>query len=195
MFTNSKEIILASGSPRRQAYFKDLGLFFRVVPALIEEVCAPSEKVVHYIERLAKEKAEYVASRYPNQWIVAADTVVCLGDVLLEKPINRDDAIRMLLALSGMEHTVRTALCFRHKTQAVNKVLTVNTQVLFWNFNEHTAISYVDSGESMDKAGSYAIQGKGAFLVREIHGSYSNVVGLPLYELVEKLKEFKLIAD
>jgi len=193
MFLNTEKIILASGSPRRKAYLEEMGLSFRVVPASIKEECASGEAPEHYIRRLAQEKSLYVAAKHPDCWVIAADTVVCLGDLLLEKPFDKENAVKMLMTLSGLEHIVRTAVCIHHGGKSILKVCSVSTRVLFWDFNEHVAKSYVDSGEPMDKAGSYGIQGMGAFLVREIHGSYSNVVGLPLYELIEMLRQCKLI--
>jgi septum formation protein len=193
LLNSTEEIILASGSPRRHAYFKDLGLFFRVIPADIEEKKIPAETPVAYIERLAREKAESVAEKYPEHWIVAADTVVCFDDMVLEKPDNKDAAVEMLLRLSGHEHTVRTAVCLQNKAQGVSEICSVSTVVLFWDVTEDMIRAYVQSGEPMDKAGSYGIQGKGAFLVREIHGSYSNVVGLPLCEFIGMLNRYDLL--
>jgi septum formation protein len=195
IFSNTEKIILASGSPRRKAYLKEMGLSFRVVPASIEEKCALGEEPKHYIRRLAQEKALCVAAKYPDCWIVSADTVVCLGNLLLEKPLDKEDAVKTLMTLSGQEHTVRTALCLHHNEKSVVKIRAVSTRVIFWDYTEDVAKSYVDSGEPMDKAGSYGIQGKGAFLVREIHGSYSNVVGLPLCEFIEMLSQCKLITN
>jgi len=193
LFNSAEEIILASGSPRRHAYFKDLGLSFRVVPADIEEKKIPAETPVAYIERLAREKAESVAEKNPGNWIVAADTVVCLGDMVLEKPENEAAAVAMLLRLSGREHTVRTAVCLQNKAQGISEICSVSTVVVFWDVTEDMVRAYVQSGEPMDKAGSYGIQGKGAFLVREIHGSYSNVVGLPLCEFIGMLNRHELL--
>jgi nucleoside triphosphate pyrophosphatase len=193
LFNSVEEIVLASGSPRRHAYFKDLGLCFRVIPADIEEKKIPAETSVAYIERLAREKAESVAQKYPENWIVAADTVVCFEDMVLEKPDNEAAAVEMLLRLSGREHTVRTAVCLLNKAQGVSDICLVSTVVVFWNVTEAMVRAYVQTGEPMDKAGSYGIQGKGAFLVREIHGSYSNVVGLPLFEFIEMLNRYQLL--
>ena len=193
LFNSAEEIFLASGSPRRRAYFKDLGLFFRVIPPNIEERRFSTETPVAYIERLAREKAENVAEKYPGNWIVAADTVVCLENMVLEKPVNEAAAVEMLLCLSGREHTVRTAVCLHNKAQGVSGICSVSTVVVFWDVPEKVLRAYVQSGEPMDKAGSYGIQGKGAFLVREIHGSYSNVVGLPLCELIGMLNQYGLL--
>jgi septum formation protein len=195
IFANTEKIVLASSSPRRKSYLMEMGLSFRVVPASIEEKCAFGEDQVHYIRRLAQEKALCVAARYPDSWVVAADTVVCLDMLLLEKPVDKKDAIQMLMSLSGREHIVRTALCLHNREQSVLEICSVSTRVVFWDFSRDVASSYVDSGEPMDKAGSYGVQGKGAFLVREIHGSYSNVVGLPLYEFIEMLNKYDLISN
>ncbi len=182
---NPQELILASGSPRRRCFFQDLGLNFRVVVPAIEEKLQPAEKPVAYIERLAREKADNVAEQYPDHWIVSADTVVCCDDSILEKPVDGEDALKMLMRLRGREHVVRSSVCLVHKNKSIVDVCSVVTQVKFWHFTEGMARHYVQTGEPMDKAGSYGIQGQGAFLVREIIGSYSNVVGMPLVECIE----------
>jgi nucleoside triphosphate pyrophosphatase len=193
LLTNGEKIILASGSPRRRAYFEDLGLSFTVSVANIEEKIFPGESPVSYIERLAYSKAGNVAEKNPKQWIVAADTVVCFEGMVLEKPVDEEDAISMLLRLSGQEHVVKTSICLLNREQSVADIRSVSTRVLFWKFPEDMARAYVETGEPLDKAGSYGIQGKGGSLVREIHGSYSNVVGLPLCEFIEMLSHRQLI--
>ncbi len=195
LFNNTEELILASGSPRRRTYFEDLGLTFHVMAADIEEIILPTESPGTYVERMAREKAESVAGKYHDRWIVAADTVVCFEDMVLEKPVDKNDAVEMLLRLSGKEHVVRTGVCLLNKNISVCDICSVSSRVIFWDFSEDVLKSYVQSGEPMDKAGSYGIQGKGAFLVREIHGSYSNIVGLPLYEFLEMLARHKLISS
>ncbi|MBU0943263.1 MAG: septum formation inhibitor Maf [Proteobacteria bacterium] len=193
LFTSLTEIILASGSPRRRAYFEDLGLSFRVLSADIEEKLQPGESSRVYVERLAEEKARAVAAENEKSWIVGADTVVCFEEMVLEKPDDEQRALEMLMRLSGNDHVVQTAVCLFNQSLSVCEVVTVTTRVFFWDFGEKVAWAYVQSGEPLDKAGSYGIQGKGAFLVREIQGSYSNVVGLPLCELLEMLYRYKLI--
>ena len=193
LFNSTEELILASGSPRRRAYLEDLGLRFRVMPADIEEIILPSESPGTYIERMAREKAENVAVKCYDSWIVAADTVVCFEDMVLEKPVDKSDAVEMLSRLSGKEHVVRTGVCLLNRNLSVCDICSASSRVIFWNFTEDVLKSYVQSGEPMDKAGSYGIQGKGAFLVREIHGSYSNIVGLPLYEFLDMLARHELI--
>jgi nucleoside triphosphate pyrophosphatase len=195
LFTCLTEIILASRSPRRRSYFEDLGLSFRVLSADIEEKLQSGESSLVYVERLSEEKARAVAGENSKSWIVAADTVVCFEEMVLEKPDDEYQALDMLMRLSGNDHVVQTAVCLYNQSLSVCEVVTVSTRVFFWNFSEEVAWAYVQSGEPMDKAGSYGIQGKGAFLVREIQGSYSNVVGLPLCELLEMLLRYKLIRD
>jgi len=195
LFNSTEALILASGSPRRRAYLEDLGIVFRVIAADIEEIILPAESADTYIARMAREKAESVAGTYSDCWIVAADTVVCFEDMVLEKPVDKNDAVEMLLRLSGKEHLVRTGVCLLNKDLSVCDICSVCSRVVFWNFTEDVVRSYVQSGEPMDKAGSYGIQGKGAFLVREIHGSYSNIVGLPLYEFIAMLARHKLISS
>ena len=192
---NPQELILASGSPRRRSFFQDLGLVFRVVAAAIEEKPQPAEKPVTYIERLAREKAENVAEQFPDQWIVAADTVVCCDESILEKPVDSEDALKMLMRLRGREHVVRSSVCLLHKRKSIIDGCSVATRVKFWRFTEDMARNYVQTGEPMDKAGSYGIQGQGAFLVREIIGSYSNVVGMPLVECIEMFIRHGVLKD
>ncbi len=192
---NTEEIILASGSPRRRAYFEDLGLVFRVVSADIEERLKPGEMSLAYVKRLAQEKARAVADENSKSWIVAADTVVCFNEMVLEKPDNEQQALKMLMRLAGNDHLVRTAVCLINLSLSVCEVVAVTSRVSFWSFSEELAWAYVQSGEPLDKAGSYGIQGKGAFLVREIRGSYSNVVGLPLFELLEMLNRHGVIVS
>ncbi len=195
LFSNVEKIILASASPRRCAYFEDLGLSFAVQPADVEEKQQAGEGSHSYVMRLAEEKARAVGGRNRKNWIVAADTVINFQDRILEKPVDSYDARKMLMLLSGKEHLVQTAVCLFHESKFVCEVIIVTTRVLFWDFSAVIAEAYVQSGEPMDKAGSYGIQGRGAFLVREIQGSYSNVVGLPLCELLELLARYHVISQ
>ena len=188
-----KPLILASASPRRQGYFQDLGLEYRVHPADIDEELLPEEKPQDFVKRMATEKAVSVMDLYPRSWIVAADTVVSLDDLVLGKPRDPLDAVSMLMALSGKEHWVQTGICLACQQEGFLAVQLVCTRVVFSPFSERVARAYVATGEPLDKAGSYGIQGQGAFLVKEVVGSYSNVVGLPLYELLVMLEEHGVI--
>ncbi len=189
MYHNREEIILASGSPRRQAYLKEIGLCFLVRPASVSEFHFEQESAEHFVLRMAREKAAAVSSEFPNTWVISGDTVVCLGERILGKPADEEEAVNLLMALSGREHCVKTAFCVAHRSRGIEIVQSVTTKVLFTEISESVARAYVAAGESLDKAGAYGIQGKGAFLVRSIQGSYSNVVGLPLCELMEVLQD------
>ncbi len=190
MFYNKEPIVLASGSPRRQGYLKDLGVNFTVCSVSIDETPAMGEEVDLFVERMAREKAEAVDDQFRRGWIIAGDTVVCLDRKILGKPLDNEDAVSMLMSLSGKEHTVHTGIVLCHAEKKLFDHRIVVTKVLFSEFDELTAGAYVSTGECLDKAGAYGIQGKGAFLVKAIEGSYSNVVGLPLYELLEMLRYY-----
>lgn len=194
IYHTSKPLILASSSPRRQRYLHDLGLQYRVHAADIDEERLPGEEPQAFVRRLAVEKARPVMELFPASWVVAADTVVSLADSVLGKPQDSADAVSMLMQLSGKEHWVRTGICLACCQEGVVAVQSVTTRVLFSSFSEKVARAYVATGEPLDKAGSYGIQGQGAFLVKEITGSYSNVVGLPLCELLVMLEEHGVIA-
>lgn len=179
-------IILASASPRRREFFSQLGLRFRVVAPHIEEDPLPGEPPVAYARRVAVDKAIEVAGQvHPKAVIVAADTIVVLGRRILQKPADAEDARRMLRALSGRRHEVITGVCILGPRRM--RTLVARTQVFFKKLTAAEIDFYVESGEPMDKAGAYAIQGKGCFMVRAVRGSYTNVVGLPVAELLDTL--------
>ncbi len=194
MYCNRKSLVLASGSPRRQQYLKEMGLVFSVVTSSVDEVVLCDETPDDFVCRMAREKLAVPANTFPESWVISGDTVVCRGADILGKPTGQEDAINMLMSLSGMEHRVKTGLCVACVAENISIVRVVTTKVLFSKFSETIARAYVASGECFDKAGSYGIQGKGAFLVKAIEGSYSNVVGLPLTELLELLLEHQVIS-
>jgi septum formation protein len=194
MFQTRKPLILASGSPRRKALLSDLGIDFSVVIPEVDESPLPGETEEPYTLRMAALKGEEVSTLNPSAWVVSADTVVVYGTRLLTKPATPDQAVAMLLLLSGQQHQVRTgfALCCRdHQVSVVHSVL---SRVRFKAFGRDWAEAYVGTGESMDKAGGYGIQGQGGVLVESVSGSYSNVVGLPLAEVVELLTHYQVVA-
>ena len=194
MFVSLKPLVLASNSPRRRAYFEDLGLEFTVCSADIDEQPEADEDPEHLVLRLARDKALAASRLLPARWVVAADTVVCVDGEVLGKPRNPDEAVAMLLALAGREHTVRTGFCVTCAAEGVLVRRSVISSVWFARFNEDVARAYAATGEPLDKAGGYGIQGKGAFLVERISGSYSNIVGLPLCEVLQELHRYKIIA-
>lgn len=183
-------LFLASTSPRRRELLAQLDMAFEVLDVSIDETRRQQEAVISYVERMAKEKAEAGLAMLADPEgavILAADTVVMLDDELLGKPRNQEEAQGMLRALSGRSHIVMTA--FALKTAQQIRVQRVSTTVFFRTLLEREVEWYWQSGEQQDKAGGYAIQGKGGVFVSSIAGSYSTVVGLPLAEVVTALRE------
>ena len=194
MYTNRETIILASGSPRRQQYLLDMGLDFTIKTTSVEEQVDDGEGQDEFVVRMAREKAQAVSSSHPDSWVISGDTIVCLGDIILGKPSSEKNAAEMLMMLSGQEHTVKTAFCVAQYRRGISVCRLVATRVEFASFSKAVASAYVATGEPLDKAGGYGIQGKGGCLVKSIKGSYSNVVGLPLNELLEILLKYQVIA-
>lgn len=179
-------LVLASASPRRRQLLQQLGVAFECHPADINETPLPAEKPEDYVQRMACEKARAVVQRLGDtRPVLAADTTVVLDDAILGKPQDYAEGLAMLARLSGREHRVMTALCLLF--EGVEASCLVITGVTFAALDLATCKAYLASGEPWDKAGGYGIQGLGGALVRSIHGSYSNVVGLPLAETRELL--------
>lgn len=186
-------LYLASTSPRRRELLSQADIKFTVLDVAIDETQRANELPTAYVERLAKEKAEagYQSIQDDNDAIVlAADTIVVLEDDILGKPSNQTEAHEMLRALSGRSHVVMTA--FAIKTAEQIRVQRVNTTVFFRSITSKEIDWYWRSGEQLDKAGGYGIQGKGGVFVSNISGSYSTVVGLPLAEVVVALQNFDI---
>lgn len=180
-------LILASASPRRLELLAQIGIRPTVQPADIDESPLSGEGGSEMVERLARSKCESIVSDRP---VLAADTVVVRGTRVYGKPENRSQGIDMLLSLAGADHSVFTSVCVKSGEQLLMK--TVQTTVTFAQFNETTAQRYWSTGECAGKAGSYAIQGMGAVFVERLNGSYSNVMGLPLYETAHLLTKIGL---
>ena len=194
MYITEKKIILASQSPRRRAFLEELGLSFRTIASSLDETREEGESPQTFVERMACEKAMDVCKRYPDAWILSADTIVYIEDKVFGKPDSDEAAIEMLMTLSGREHNVMTGYCLACYGLNINIVERVRTRVRFVEFPKEIARAYVQTGEPLDKAGSYGIQGKGGALVEGINGSYSNVVGLPLAETLALLQKFDVIS-
>jgi septum formation protein len=180
-----KSLVLASGSPRRLALLSQLAIPLVVDPADVKEERLPGEEPGEYVARIACKKAKTVAARHAGAVVLGADTAVVLGERLFGKPRGEEDALRMLGLLSGQRHEVLTGICAIGPKGA--RQATVSTSVRFKSIADAEACWYVSTGEPMDKAGAYAIQGRGGMFVASIEGSYSNVVGLPLVEALELL--------
>jgi MAF protein len=185
-----KKIVLASSSPRRQAFLRDLGLAFAVIPADIDETPLPSESPLDLVTRLASSKARSVALRLPateQAVVIAADTVVALGQTSLNKPVDKPDAVRMLTELRNVVHEVHSAVSIVDTTTGYAETVVNSTHVWMRNYSDAEIDRYVDSGDPMDKAGAYAIQHPGFNPAQEIQGCLSGVMGLPLGDLQELL--------
>jgi septum formation protein len=178
-------LTLASASPRRRKLISSLGVDFNIVVPEINETPLSNEKPRAFAERLATEKAHAITA---DGIIIAADTIVVKNEAILGKPDDAAHAREMLRLLSDAEHEVITGVCIKDATRTV--VFSVGTRVVFRILNDDEIDDYIATGEPMDKAGAYAIQGGAAHMVRSIDGSYTNVVGLPMCELYESLHSF-----
>ena len=187
LFRNIEPLILASGSPRRKDLLRSVGLTFDVVESGVEETGDSNGSSDTLVKRWAVEKASAVSEKYPGCWVLAADTIVVLEGRVFGKPCNSDEAAAMLRDLSGRVHEVISGLCLAHRDRDILRVDSVKTRVRFKHLTEAEIQAYLNTGEPMDKAGAYGIQGMGAFLVRSVNGSYTSVVGLPLCETLEWL--------
>ncbi len=179
-------IILASQSPRRREILAQAGIPFVVRVPGIEESMAEGESAAEYVLRLATDKAAAIEAR-PGDYVLAADTAVVCGESVLEKPHSEEDAARMLRLLSGREHEVLTGVCLRQGERVWQGV--ESTRVRFAAMTEEEILGYARSGEPLDKAGGYAIQGLASRYVEGIEGCYFNVVGLPVGRVYRMLKE------
>ncbi len=179
-------IVLASGSPRRRRLLEMLGIPHTVDAPEIDERFEPAELPEMHAARLAREKAQVVAERHPGSLVLAADTVVVLEDRVIGKPLSSADAERTLLALSGREHRVVTAVALTRDGQVWERCDI--TKVWFRRLSREVVRAYVETGEPMDKAGSYGVQGYGAVLVDRIEGDFFSVMGLPVRLVAELLE-------
>jgi septum formation protein len=185
---NSHPIILASASPRRAELLTQIGVTYQVVAADIDETPVVGEPATDYVQRMAREKVTAVAALFPDRIVLAADTSVIVDGEIWGKPLSRQHAKVMLAALSDRNHQVMTAVAVYHR-HCLEFQLSV-TDVAFAALTTAEIDAYIDSGDADDKAGAYGIQGSAGCFVRHLSGSYSGVMGLPLYEtavLLEKI--------
>lgn len=179
-------LTLASASPRRKQLLEQIGLPFKIAPSVAEESRFPAEPEA-LVQRLASEKAREVYSRLSERWTLGADTLVVIDREVLGKPVDAGDAVRMIGRLSGKDHRVITGFCLLRPDGRTVHSEAVTTVVRFKPLSDGEIRGYAATGEPMGKAGGYAIQGVGAFLVAGIVGSYTNVVGLPVCAVVNAL--------
>jgi|SRR5215208_3291247 len=185
--------VLASQSPRRRQLLELVGIHHEVQPADVDESVRAGELPEQYAERVAREKVDHVGKSEPDALVVGADTIVVIDEIILGKPRDAGDAARMLRMLSGRSHTVMTAVAARLDGKTVSGVEIVD--VTFLPLDDERIARYIATGEPMDKAGAYGIQGYGATLVRRIDGDYFAVMGLSLVRLVALLRELGVAYD
>jgi septum formation protein len=186
-------LILASKSPRRHDLLRQAGLDFEVIPSRIEEDTVKDESPKRHVIRLAEAKALDIGSQYPDRWVVGADTIVYIDHLILGKPKDPGEAVDMLRRLSGREHWVMTGFSVYRREKEMGDRAAVKTAVKVKTLTPAEVDWYVRTGEPLDKAGGYAIQGAGSFMIESIRGSYTNVVGLPLCELIQMLIRLEAI--
>lgn len=184
----NSSIVLASASPRRSELLESAGIQFRVVPADINEEPLPGEKPVDHVRRLAEGKARAAADLAEGRFFLGADTIVLCDGEIMGKPKDAADAKRMLKKLSGVPHEVVTGFAIYDRERKGAVVEAIRTKVFFKQLRDEEILDYIATGCPFDKAGAYAIQGGAAHMVRKIEGSYTNVVGLPLCEVVDALR-------
>ena len=189
----SRPFILASASPRRQELLKSVGLKFKTIPAHVNEDYRNGESPRQHVQRLARDKALAVAHQYPEAWVLGADTIVVIDGLVLGKPGNKTQARQMLERLSGREHKVFTGFTLSFAAHRLIKTKVIQSAVQFKPVSDVEIEWYISCDEPYDKAGGYAAQGKGASFIQSIRGSYTNVIGLPLCEVMEELKKIGAI--
>jgi septum formation protein len=180
-------IILASSSPRRKELLSQAGVAFTIIVSGCDETPVPGESAREMVERLAIVKAAVVADQHPHAYVIGADTTVCIDGEVLGKPESFEEACSMLRKIQGRTHEVLGGIAIINRSQALEKRWSHSTKVTMAPMSEEVIARYVRSGEPMDKAGSYAIQGLGLQFVDSVEGSYSNVVGLNISALMVEL--------
>ena len=187
MGTNNSKLVLASRSPRRVELLKEIHPHFKVAPSSIEEVLDIGFRPEENARNIARAKAQSIAPKFPDCWVIGADTLVSMDDEIFQKPEDEKDAERILKRLSGREHMVVTGICVVGPKKTLDKIAI--SKVKIKPLTEKEIKDYIATGEPMDKAGAYAIQGQGSFMVRSFSGSKTNIIGLPLDELQTLLKK------
>lgn len=193
MVTAAPQLILASQSPRRRYLLEQAGLTFAVIPSTFDEDSVQLTNPADYVKTLAGAKADEIAGQYPDSWVIGADTIVTIDGAILGKPGTPDEARHMLERLSGQSHFVYTGYSIVCKNKPACICEAIKTDVQFKALTADEIDWYIQTGEPFDKAGAYAIQGLGTFLVRRINGSYTNVVGLPVCEVIEALLKIGVV--
>jgi len=189
----SSPFILASASPRREDLLRSVGLKFKIIPAHVDETYINGETPHTHVKRLSRDKAMVIAKKYPQALVLGADTIVVIDGLILGKPKNKKQAREMLQQLSNRTHNVFTGFSLLCMSVNLSKTRVVRSAVQFKEITPDEIDWYVNCDEPYDKAGGYAVQGKGAYFIKAIRGSYTNVIGLPLCEVLEELKRIDKI--
>jgi len=189
----SSPFILASASPRREDLLRSVGLKFKIIPAHVDETYINGETPHAHVKRLSRDKAMVIAKKYPQALVLGADTIVVIDGLILGKPKNKKQAREMLQQLSNRTHTVFTGFTILGMSAGLAKTRVIRSAVQFKEIAPDEMDWYVNCDEPYDKAGGYAVQGKGAYFIKAIRGSYTNVIGLPLCEVLEELKRINKI--
>ncbi len=188
MPSSSNKLILASRSPRRSELLRSLGLEFEVSPSKVDEITDPEQSPEQNATNIARDKARWVARQNPGSYVLGADTMVVLDQEIIGQPVDEEDACRILSKLVGKRHRVITGVVLITPETEEYETAVVS-RVILKSVSENEIQSYIATGEPLDKAGAYAIQGEGAFLVESWEGSYSNIVGLPLKALTDLFQQ------
>jgi septum formation protein len=190
---DNQKLVLASGSPRLKEFLTQLGIAIEVRPSNTDETPKAQELVQDLVQRLALEKANQIAKQFPTDWVIAADTLVALDGEIFGKPNNDQEAFDILSKLSGKEHQVLGAVALVNLEQKIQVLKLSETRVNFNTLEDFQIRAYINNKEHLDKAGSYGIQGSAAHFVKDLKGSYTNVVGLDLSLAIELLLKYKII--
>jgi septum formation protein len=187
-------IVLASESTRRVDILRTLGISFSIIPPDIDESKRRDETIRDYVLRVAHEKAEKVGTHFPDKWVIGADTIVVYKGKVLGKPKSEEEAMEMLTTLQSKWHKVLTGYCILNMSKQACYQDVVETKVFIKDLTRDEIKRYIKTSEPFDKAGSYAIQGRSGYMVKEIKGSYSNVVGLPICEITQILMSLGILS-
>jgi septum formation protein len=187
-------IVLASESTRRVDILRTLGVSFAIIPPDVDETKGKSETAREFVLRIAHAKANKVGQLFPDKWVIGADTVVVYKGRVLGKPKTEQDAFNMLKQLHGKWHRVLTGYCVLNVAQDIMCRDVAETKVFIKDLTDEEIWRYVATSEPFDKAGSYAVQGRGGYMIKEIRGSYTNVVGLPICEITEVLLSLGILS-
>lgn len=194
MIIHNSPIILASKSPRRRRLLESAGIEFTITPSSVQENNFLLLKPENYVRTLSKAKAQDIANKSPESWVIGADSIVLINDIILEKPKSISDTRQMIQQLSGHAHIVLTGYTIICKKSSYTFTDVVKTEVTFKKLTAEEIEWYIHTQEPYDKAGGYAIQGLGSFMINGINGSYTNVVGLPVCEVLDQLYQQGVIS-